>query len=295
MTERATLRDIAKTTLDAVSSGKVAVKGLLYDLRTVVAESKLQTAYYAPDSLLSTWHSFSPAQPHPTTAHTVIDFLETTTLDAARKAGLMGYKRPIGVLNFASAEQPGGGFINGANAQEESIARSSTLYASLMTPTAQQFYTLHSVDGREGFYTHAIVYSPRVVAFRTDEGEMVLPMEIDVLTSPAVPHAQVHAYLVRQRAAGAAIERDIRRTMRERMARILFLFERRQVLNLILGSFGTGVFQNDVDVVAQIWAELLCGPAARFGKSFHYVAFAVVDNPTYLRFKRAFEQAKAGY
>ncbi|KAJ6563955.1 hypothetical protein B0H19DRAFT_842004, partial [Mycena capillaripes] len=280
MSSRATLRDIAKTTLDAVSSGKVTVKGLLYDLSSVVAESKLQTAYYAPDSLLSTWRSFSPAQQHPAAISTLVEFLETTTLDAARGAGLKGYKRPIGVLNFASAEQPGGGFINGANAQEESISRSSTLYASLMTPTAQQFYTLHSADGREGFYTHAMVYSPHVVAFRTDDGEWVQPMEIDVLTSPAV-----HAYLVRKRASGAAIERDIRRAMRERMARILFLFERRKVLNLILGSFGTGVFQNDVDVVAQIWAELLCGPSARFGHSFHYVAFAVVDNPTYLRFK----------
>jgi uncharacterized protein (TIGR02452 family) len=284
---RADLRDIAKTTLDAVSSGKVTVKGLLYDLNGILAESRLQTAYYAPDSLLSTWRSFSPAQPHPTAISTVIEFLETTTLDAARSAGLKGYKRPIGVLNFASAEQPGGGFINGANAQEESIARSSTLYASLITPTAQQFYSLHSAHGRDGFYSHAMVYSPHVVVFRTDDGGMVPPMEIDVLTSPAV-----HAGLVRKRLSGSAIERDIRRAMRERMARILFLFERRQVRNLILGSFGTGVFQNDVDTVAQLWAELLCGPSARFGRSFHYVAFAMIDTPTYLQFKRAFETAK---
>jgi uncharacterized protein (TIGR02452 family) len=89
-------------------------------------------------------------------------------------------------LACLASHRPGGGFINGANAQEESIARSSTLYASLMTRTAQQFYTLHTSDGRNGFYTHAMVYSPDVVVFRRDDDEMALPMMIDVLTSPAV-------------------------------------------------------------------------------------------------------------
>lgn len=34
----------------------------------------------------------------------------------------------VGVLNFASAKNPGGGFLNGALAQEESIAVGSGLY-----------------------------------------------------------------------------------------------------------------------------------------------------------------------
>ncbi|KAF7348245.1 DUF2263 domain-containing protein [Mycena sanguinolenta] len=248
------LRAIARATLDVLSSGYVAVNGSLYDLSLMIAKTKLQTAYYGPDSLLSTWHSFSPSQPVPNTAQTIVELLETTTLHAARQVGRQGYAAPIGVLNFASADQPGGGFINGANAQEESIARSSTLYASLMTPTAQQFYTLHSNDARNGFYTHAMVYSPHVLVFRTDNGTLAPPMEIDVLTSPAVN-------------AGV-------RAMRERMARILFLFERRRVQTLVLGSFGTGVFKNDVNMVAEIWADLLCGPNARFSHSFGYVAFA---------------------
>jgi uncharacterized protein (TIGR02452 family) len=280
----ATLRDIAGTTLAAVSSGKVHANHLLYDISTKITESKLQTLYYGPDSLLSTWHSVpsisAPAQPH-TTA--IIEILETTTLDGARGAAVKGYKMPIGVLNFASADQPGGGFLNGANAQEESIARSSSLYASLMTPTAQQFYTLHSTKEEGGFYSHAMVYSPHVVLFRADDGAWETPMLVTVVTSPAV-----HAGLVRK-GAGAEVEVEIAAVMRERMARVLFLFERRKVRNLVLGSFGTGIFQNDVDVVAAIWAELLCG---RFRHSFEYVVFAVMDNPTYVRFGRAFENAR---
>ncbi|KAJ6563978.1 hypothetical protein B0H19DRAFT_1258499 [Mycena capillaripes] len=107
MAQRATLREITKTNLDAVSSGRVTIKGLLYDLSSVIAESKLQTG---PNDILK--------------------LLETATLDAARGAILKGDKQPIGLLNFASAEQPGGGFINGANAQEELIACCLTLYVA---------------------------------------------------------------------------------------------------------------------------------------------------------------------
>ncbi|KAJ6530581.1 hypothetical protein B0H19DRAFT_967541, partial [Mycena capillaripes] len=287
---------VSASTRDTLSTGIILVNGLKYDLNSALAHSKLQTAYYPLDSLLSTWRSFSPAQPHPAIGNTVMEFLETTTLDAARRVSEQGYNR-IGVLNFASAEQPGGGFINGANAQEESIARSSTLYASLMTRTAQQFYTLHTSDGRNGFYTHAMVYSPGVVVFRRDDGKMALPRILDVLTSTAVRIRGCMLTSFASTGPGRRLRQksSSEHTMRERMARILFLFERRQVPHLILGSFGTGVFQNDVAMVAQVWAELLCGPSARFGRSFHHVVFAVIDKPTYLRFTQAFEEAKAQY
>ena len=37
----------------------------------------------------------------------------------------------VGVLNFASAKNPGGGFLNGSMAQEESLAIASAMYVCM--------------------------------------------------------------------------------------------------------------------------------------------------------------------
>jgi hypothetical protein len=58
----------------------------------------------------------------------------------------------------------------------------------------------------------------------------------------------------------AYAEMLIAATMRERIARILHLFHIKGARHLVLGSFGTGVFQNSVDLVAEIFKDLLCEP-----------------------------------
>lgn len=40
--------------------------------------------------------------------------------------------------------------------------------------------------------------------------------------------------------------------MRECMVRILFLFEQQGIQNIVLSSFGTGVFCNNVSMIADI-------------------------------------------
>jgi hypothetical protein len=102
------------------------------------------------------------------------------------------------VLNFASAKKPGGGFINGAQAQEESIARASTLYPSLTTPVGREFYTHYQADPDNAFYTHAMVYSPAVVLFRGDMGDWKKPIDVDVLTSAAVNAGDVRESVRRE-------------------------------------------------------------------------------------------------
>lgn len=278
-------RDLAAETLAVIEKGRY----LHHDLRTSIAASKQNTRYYAPDSLLSTWAAAAPrAQQHP---RAKVALLEISTLEGARyiASAHAGATPPpkIGVLNFASAKKPGGGFLNGAQAQEESIARASTLYPTLMTTVAQQFYALHKHDPKGGYYTHAMVYSPGVIVFRDDQGGWLEPLVVDVLTSPAV-NAGVVRQSLKGHVAGDAEEARIARTMRERMGRLLFLFESQGVRHVVLGSFGTGVFRNSVTTVASIWADLLLKPESRFARSFDSVVFAVLGKQTFAEFEAVF-------
>ncbi|PPQ74055.1 hypothetical protein CVT24_012948 [Panaeolus cyanescens] len=194
-------------------------------------------------------------------------------------------RHKIGVLNFASATSPGGGFQNGAQAQEESLARSSNLYIALSSDNASPFYKTHRHSAYGGYYTHSMVYSPAISIFRDDDGAWHAPMKVDIITSPAVNagHVRKATQLPKHET-----ERQIRDVMKERMARILALFEKQGITSLVLGSFGTGVFQNDVRTVAKIWKELLVDPGARFRTSFQVVLFATPDPKVHSKFSSEF-------
>jgi len=284
------LRKVAEETLAAIKRGSyiLPTSNIGYDLRANIEYQKSGTQYYDADSLLSTW--LRP--PAVTSAGTQTDtwVLEESTISGARLLSeILSSKsshEKIGILNFASAKNPGGGFINGAQAQEESLARSSTLYPSLMTNTAQRFYSSHKRDPKHGYYSHAMIYAPNVIFFRDDDGGWTKPLTADVLVSAAVNAGEV-------RRAGKGPEGRIEAVMKERMGRLLFLFVQHGVRNLVLGSFGTGVFRNNVETIARIWADLLVVDGARFKGSFDRVVFAILGKQTFDTFEETFKQQRA--
>ncbi|TRM68987.1 hypothetical protein BD626DRAFT_392676 [Schizophyllum amplum] len=280
-------KEIADDTLAAIKAGRYSLDGLTYSLQDAVKISKQGTCYYPPDSDLANWEYTSPPANDGTRAEVIL--AEISTLEGARLLRSQTNAR-IGVLNFASAKKPGGGFLSGASAQEESIARSSTLYPTLRTADSTKFYTLHNKDDAGSYYSHAMIYSPSILVFRADDGQWLPPYEIDVLTSAAV-----NAGAVRdkdKRHPHHELEADIAMAMRERMARLLYLFEREGVRNLVLGSFGTGVFKNDVKVVAGLWVDLMLDQGSRFGNSFDRVVFAILGNGTFMDFHTVFSARK---
>lgn len=290
-------RALAKSTLEIIDSGHYILEDVEYDLRPQLDAMLSGTRFYDPDSL-SLWGKPPATSESPRDEPTKISILEMSTLEGANFLSSVPYaspnepRRKVGVLNFASAKKPGGGFQSGAQAQEESIARSSTLYPSLISSAGEKFYRLHNKNPKGGYYSHAMIFSPNVAVFRADLGELTTPIEIDVVTSAAVnagiARRTLHAMIV-----GEAVETRIEKAMRERMGRILFLFEKHGVKDLVLGSFGTGVFQNHVPVVAAIWAELLTAPDARFANSFDRVVFAILGRETFVEFERTFEERQA--
>lgn len=186
-----------------------------------------------------------------------------STVDAIRKLIKEGREK-IGVLNFASAKNPGGGFINGAMAQEESLAASSTLYRTL---TAHEEYYRSNRAQNSMMYTDYAIYSPDVVFFRNGSFRLVEDwVKASVLTLPAVNMGQV---LLKGEDVSLA-----KQVMKRRMKLALAVFARQGSKNLVLGAYGCGVFRNDPKLVAAWWKEILDGG---MGSYFESVFYAVLD------------------
>jgi len=284
---RGELRKISQETLDAIHRGRYEFNDKSIDLKTRTQESCKATKFYGSDSATKEWATLTPSSIASPTHNSV---LQITTIDAARLLDDMYHNNPseahnvTGVLNFASATKPGGGFLDGLDGQEQAVARASTLHPTLLTSEAQKFYKFHGAQNNGGNYSHGMIYSPKVTIFRDDDGCWAPKFEIDVLSCAAVNVNMVLSSAANKSATLVSIERE----MKERMGRILYLFERAGVRNIILGAFGTGFLNNDVATVARIWAQLLVVPSARFKKSFDRVIFAIMGDPTYALFNDAF-------
>lgn len=190
---------------------------------------------------------------------------ESSTV-AARRLTAAG-PGPVAVLNFASARNPGGGYVNGAQAQEEALCRASALYSCLLRVPG--FYAHHRAE-RDPFYSHRVIHSPAVPVFRADSGTLLdQPFRAGFLTSPA-PNAGVIARTMPERTA------EIGPVLDERAGRVLEVAVAHGYRRLVLGAWGCGVFQNDPAVVAASFAALL-GPGGRFARAVDEVVFAVLD------------------
>ena len=68
------------------------------------------------------------------------------------------YKDDVAVLNFASFKHPGGMFLNGSSAQEESLCHQSTLYPILLA-FIDNYYAPNLKVLNRGLYQDQAIYS----------------------------------------------------------------------------------------------------------------------------------------
>jgi uncharacterized protein (TIGR02452 family) len=257
---------IAQGTVAALEQGQyIAPEGSAIDLTGPLATCLSGTQSYDPEDLVRLReHVLAQSVSKPAATFAVVN--ETSLQGCARLVASQQYRR-IGVLNFASAKNPGGGFLRGARAQEESLARSSALYFSLRQ--CPEHYAFHRTQGT-CLYSDRMIYSPACPVFRDDAGQwLTQPYVVDIITSPA-PNAGA----VQQNEPAHRLH--IVPTLTERASKILALAAAHQCDALVLGAWGCGVFQNDPGAVARIFHDYLCPPGL-YSHCFRQVLFSVYD------------------
>jgi len=188
---------------------------------------------------------------------------ESTVAAIQRLAG-MGTAGHLACLNFASAKHPGGGFLDGAQAQEESLARSSALYPCLLA--MPEHYARNRL-ARSAHYLDLAIYSHQVPFIRDDDGGWLdAPVPCSVITC-AAPNAAA----LRQHGRFDAAEVEV--TLRRRAGIVLQIANSTGVDSLVLGAWGAGVFGNDPAMVARVFRDLL---ATEYADWFAQVVFAVL-------------------
>jgi uncharacterized protein (TIGR02452 family) len=217
--------------------------------RDVVQASCAAKQSIAPDAVL-------PRGERRLFPQTRVQVTNETTLGASRRFMESGLS-PL-ALNFANGVQPGGGFLNGARAQEEVLCRSSALYQTLIDDLMYEEHRRR----QEPDSTDWAIYSPDVPVFRTDHGaELSHPWLLSFLTC-AAPYAP---------AIGQPRAADL---LQPRIHRVLGIARAFGHKALVLGAWGCGAFQNDPHRTATDFRSALEND---YSGAFSDVVFAITD------------------
>ena len=273
--KRSTRREIARDTLRILNNGYfINENGEEISISKAQKFSEANTVLYTPEQLkkLIRNQDFEDQG-----IKTEFEVNGLTTLDSVCKE--YENNQNIIYLNFASARNAGGGFLNGSQAQEESIARATGVYPCQLK--AEDYYKKNRKI-TTCLYTDHIIYSPNVVILKDEEGNILQQLSYgSVLTAPAVNTG----FILRNEPEH--IE-DIEPVMKRRIDMVLAICKERAYEVLVLGAWGCGVFRNDPEVIAEMFADLLKN---KYKNQFQRVVFSVYskDEKFITPFRNLFE------
>ena len=249
---------LAQEVLDLIKVGRYqAPDGSTIRIGREVEYSVENTILYTPEKLEALRVS-SADQSAPE-----IKVVNGTTQAVAQKMAAESNSK-LALLNFASARNPGGGFLTGAKAQEEDLCRCSTLY-----PTLRNQFAYYEANRKQDsmLYTDHMIYSPSVTFFKVSGSRPYLPepFVVDVITAPA-PNSR--PYLKRNKKL-ARLEACFLR----RWENVLFAAAEQGVRRLLLGAWGCGAFGGDPEMASQTAKEAINA----YGGPFDQIVFAIPD------------------
>jgi uncharacterized protein (TIGR02452 family) len=270
------LKETATQTLNILDAGYfLTPDGQRVEIGPALSKAVEGTKLYTPEQASAILENRTPAS----SSQVAIEVTDETTQIAARRLVESESVTDLALLNFASARNPGGGFINGAKAQEEDLCRCSGLYPCLMS---QPDYYKANRDQESALYTDHLIYSPNVPWFRTRSRDQPHTMFLaSVITAPA-PNAGV--VLSHESDAPSKIETVLRR----RAGLVLAVAAEHGHRTILLGAWGCGVFRNSPALVADAFGRWI--ESATFAGAFDRVVFAIYDNSREQTTLAAFKQ-----
>lgn len=241
-----------------------APSGLTVDIKALLSSAVEGTVSYLPSASVS-----EVSDGH---HDTIIEVVNETTLSAGKRLLEVGC-HPV-LLNFASATTPGGGFLNGARAQEEYLARSSCLYACIRSNAMHAFHRANY----DPLYTDYVIYSPGVPVIRDDNGTLLeVPYTLAMITCAAANASQL----------AAERRHEIGPAMWQRICKVLCVGIAHCHDGIVLGAWGCGAFGNDGHEIARLFHAALSN---KFKGAYRRVIFAVVDWTPDRRYIGPFEE-----
>ena len=185
----------------------------------------------------------------------------------------------VGVLNFASSTNPGGGVTKGSTAQEECLCRCSNLYLTLYQEKCIREYYNVNKKYMSNLGSDAIIYSRNVYVFK-DKDYNMLPVEdrfyVDVLTCAAPnlrenPRNQYNIDASEEKLT--LTDEELYNIHVKRARNILNVAVKNEDDYLILGAFGCGAFRNNPEIVAKAYKDVL----QDYMYCFKIIDFAIID------------------
>lgn len=182
----------------------------------------------------------------------------------------LGDREGVTVLNFADYNNPGGKFMSGSCAQEESLCHASTLYNILQGHS--EYYEWNRNHKNKGLYTNRALYTKNVLFFT---GNAV--RTVDMITC-AAPNRSIGLRY------GSFTDEMNEAALMSRIEFLRHICQDNNVTLLIAGAWGCGVFKQDPNIVAHMFKEVFSNT------SIPYVVFPMHAGKNLETFKRVFDE-----
>jgi uncharacterized protein (TIGR02452 family) len=176
--------------------------------------------------------------PSLTAAHSLLQSCSEESSRAAKDA-------KVAILNMASPLSPGGGFLNGATSQEETLCMRTTLLPSLK----DDYYRLPELG---------VVFTPDVLVFRNEGCDELLAKSdrwfVDCITAAMLRNPDLDQDDMGQSVYANDHDRQL---VLQKMRLVLRVCEAKGIKKIVLGAWGCGAYGNPVNEIASARKKVL--------------------------------------